>query len=70
LKNLARTAAVVAVVTLAIGVCMRLAEQFQHSSLPDGFKSSVLAMQMAHSMEEVEKIVGKLGHSDRFQMRN
>jgi hypothetical protein len=65
-----RTAAVVAVVVLTISMCMFLAANFHHKSLPRGFKSPVLAMQMAQSMQEVKAIVGAPGHSDRSQMRS
>jgi hypothetical protein len=65
-----RIAAVMAVVVLTIGICMSLAADFRRKPLPRDFKSPVLAMEMAQSMEEVEAIVGGVGHSDRSQMRS
>lgn len=65
-----RISAVVGVVVLAVGVCMFLAEDFQHESSARGLTSPVLAMEMAQSMEEVKAIVGESGHSDRSQMRS
>jgi hypothetical protein len=65
-----RISAVVAVVVLTIGACMFAASDFKHRSLPRGFESPVLAMEMARSMEEIKAIVGGPGHSDRSQMRS
>jgi hypothetical protein len=65
-----RLSAVVAVVVLTLGVCMFLAADFQHKSLPRVFKSPVLAIQMAQSMQEVKAIVGEPGRSERSQMRS
>jgi hypothetical protein len=65
-----RISAAVAVVVLTIGACMFVAADFEHRSLPRDFKSPVLAMEMARSMDEVKAIVGEPGNSDRSQMRS
>jgi hypothetical protein len=56
--------AVVGVIVLATGVYMRRAEApLRRNNLPRDFKSPVVAMQMAHSTQEVESIVGESGRS-------
>jgi len=70
MTTVVRISSVVSVVLVAVGLCMFLAADFRHDKLPRDFKSPVMAMQMAPSMDEVEMIVGKVGHSDRSQMRS
>jgi hypothetical protein len=56
--------AVAGAIVLVTGFYMFRKEiPLRRNDLPCGFKSPVVAMQMARSMQEVERIVGESGHS-------
>lgn len=56
--------AVVGVIVLATSVYMRRAEApLRRNNQPRDFKSPGVAMQMAHSTQEVESIIGESGRS-------
>lgn len=69
MESLLRLAASLTVAVVVIALYMSRVAQFQRKSLPRGFRSPVLAIQLVHSRADIAAIVGDQGDPDRRQMR-